>query len=111
MTWALDSISEESSAPKAGHFPLEEGVVWNTMGEVFLAHNVSIMKDGDSVIGAHYQNIFGGRHGCPAALVFAVRARGCPYISLTNFNLSKKKKKNKAKKGIRLYYYYFFKYV
>ena len=35
MTWALDSISEESSAPKAGHFPLEEGVVWNTMGEVF----------------------------------------------------------------------------
>ena len=58
-----------------------------------MAHNVSIMIDGDSVIGAHYQNILGGRHGCPGALVFAVRARGCPYISLTNFNLSKKKKK------------------
>ena len=70
-----------------------------------MAHNVSIMIDGDSVIGAHYQNMLGGRHGCPGALVFAVRARGCPYISLTNFNLSKKKKK--AKKGIRLYYYYF----
>ena len=71
-----------------------------------MAHNVSIMIDGDSVIGAHYQNILGGRHGCPGALVFAVRARGCPYVSLTNFNLSKKKKK-KAKKGIHLYYYYF----
>ena len=73
-----------------------------------MAHNVSIMIDGDSVIGAHYQNMLGGRHGCPGALVFAVRARGCPYVSLTNFNLSKKKK---AKRGIRLYYYYFFKYV
>ena len=72
-----------------------------------MAHNVSIMIDGDSVIGAHYQNILGGRHGCPGALVFAVRARGCPYVSLTNFNLSKKKKKNKVKKGIRLYYYFF----
>ena len=71
-----------------------------------MAHNVSIMIDGDSVIGAHYQNILGGHYGCPGALVFAVRARGCPYVSLTNFNLSKKKKK-KAKKGIRLYYYYF----
>ena len=72
-----------------------------------MAHNVSIMIDGDSVIGAHYQNILGGHYGCPGALVFAVRARGCPYISLTNFNLSKKKKKNKVKKGIRLYYYFF----
>ena len=71
-----------------------------------MAHNVSIMIDGDSVIGAHYQNILGGRHGCPGALVFAVRARGCPYVSLTNFNLSKKKEK-KAKKGIHLYYYFF----
>ena len=70
-----------------------------------MAHCVSIMIDDDSVIGAHYQNILGGCHGRPAALVFAVRVRGCPYISLTNFNLSKKKKK--AKKGIHLYYYFF----
>lgn len=35
MTWALDSISEESGMPKAECFPLEEGVVWYSTGEVF----------------------------------------------------------------------------
>lgn len=60
-----------------------------------MVHYVSIMIDDDSVIGAHYQNILGGRHGRPDALVFAVGARGCPYISLTNFNLSKKKRRRK----------------
>ena len=74
-----------------------------------MAHNVSIMIDGDSVIGAHYQNILGGHYGCPGALVFAVRARGCPYISLTNFNLSKKKKKGEERNSFVLLL--FFKYV
>ena len=65
-----------------------------------MAHCVPIMIDDDSVIGAHYQNILGGCHGHPAALVFAVRVRGCPYVSLTNFNLSKKKKKRRRKEFI-----------
>jgi hypothetical protein len=33
-------------------------------------------------MGTHWQN-FGGCHGYSAALVFAARARGWPYISLT----------------------------
>ena len=65
-----------------------------------MAHCVPIMIDDDSAIGAHHQNILGGRHGRPAALVFAVRVRGCPYVSLTNFNLSKKKKKRRRKEFI-----------
>ena len=65
-----------------------------------MAHCVPIMIDDDSAIGAHYQNILGGCHGHPAALVFAVRVRGCPYVSLTNFNLSKKKKKRRRKEFI-----------
>ena len=76
-----------------------------------MAHNVSIMIDGDSVIGAHYQNMLGGRHGCPGALVFAVRARGCPYVSLTNFNLSKKKKKKQGEERNSFILLLFFKYV
>ena len=67
-----------------------------------MAHCVPIMIDDDSAIGAHYQNILGGRHGRPAALVFAVRVRGCPYVSLTNFNLSKKKKKGEERNSFVL---------
>ena len=73
-----------------------------------MAHCVAIMIDDDSAIGAHYQNILGGRHGRPAALVFAVRVRGCPYVSLTNFNLSKKKKKGEERNSFVLLFFWIY---
>ena len=73
MTWALDSISKESSMPKAECFPLEEGVAWYSTSEV------SITKLWRTIVRlVHINKNFGGCHGRSAALVFAARARSWP---------------------------------